>query len=300
MESKNNYQIVNFALMERLLDDMKTRACESTIKCNKSLMNQLRNFLSQYGGDYQQKAITPELCDEFEKYLSQRVRQSSCRNYLQRMSALLADAERRGIIESNPMQAISRSRLPKKAESDKVYLTKEELEQLRNAECLHENTRNAFLLSCYTGLSLTDIETLRWENITAVDGQWMIVKKLDKGGNEARVPMVEPTQQLMQKIKVEYDALPKELQDGRLFHLYTRTTIFRDLMRWAKRANLKKQLSFIVARHTFGTLAITAGIDLYTLIKWMGLSGLESARAYADMLSPQPKDNVEALRAILS
>lgn len=41
-------------------------------------------------------------------------------------------------------------------------------------------------------------------------------------------------------------------------------------MRWAKRAGIGDNVHFHVSRHTFGTLLMTAEVDLYIASKLMG------------------------------
>ena len=52
----------------------------------------------------------------------------------------------------------------------------------------------------------------------------------------------------------------------------------------AKRAGIDKTLRFHMSRHTFATLNLTAGSDLYTTQKLLGHSSIRSTQIYADVV----------------
>lgn len=296
MGRPRKYQIVNSALIERLIEGKRETSSEATVKGYHALLSQLRAFL---GMDYASRIIDASVCREFAAFLASRLKPSSCRTYLQQLSTLLSEAESSGLIERSPM-SLTVGILPRHRQIEKVFLTKPELVRLRNTPCPHESTRDAFLFACYTGLMLTDIETLRWDNVQFSDGQWTLVKNLDKSGMEARVPLVRSSRELLAKIRDDYGILPLEEQDGNVFHLLSRSAIGEDLALWGRDAGLDKPLSFIVARHTFGTLSIASGVDLYTLSRWLGHSSLATAKAYADMLRAVRQSDTDALEAALA
>ena len=296
MGRPRKYQIVNLALLERLVEGKRETSSEATVKGYRALLSQLRAFL---GTDYVTRVIDATACREFAAFLASRLKPSSCRTYLQQLSTLLSEAEVSGLIVRSPM-SLAAGILPRHRQIEKVFLTKPELVRLRNTPCPHASTRDAFLFACYTGLMLTDIETLRWDNILFDNGQWVLVKSLDKSGTEARVPLVRSSRELLAHLRDEYQTLPTEERDGHVFRLLSRSAIGEDLALWSRNAGFDKPLSFIVARHTFGTLSIASGVDLYTLSRWLGHSSLATAKAYADMLRAVRQSDTEALEAALA
>ena len=52
----------------------------------------------------------------------------------------------------------------------------------------------------------------------------------------------------------------------------------------AKRVGIDKTLRFHMSRHTFATLNLTAGSDLYTKQKLLGHSSIRSTQIYADVV----------------
>lgn len=66
------------------------------------------------------------------------------------------------------------------------------------------------------------------------------------------------------------------------------------LTAWALKAGIKKHVTFHTARHTFGTMMITLGADLYTTSKLMGHSRISTTEIYAKIVDKK-KDEAMGL-----
>ena len=71
-------------------------------------------------------------------------------------------------------------------------------------------------------------------------------------------------------------------------------TINRHLAAWVLKAGIKKHVTFHTARHTFGTMMITLGADLYTTSKLMGHSRISTTEIYAKIVDKK-KDEAMGL-----
>lgn len=291
------YRKVNVTLLEDILLDKQERVSEATLRVGRTLIALLKKFL---GDDYAKHVLTPEDCQAFAQYLGKTRKPSSCRTYLQHLSTLMLEAEDKGLIASSPMRHVQRVDMPKRSTPDVVYLTKKELQRLTVANCLNDSTRQAFLFSCFTGLMLADIQSLQWHNIQLIDDQWTLVKTMNRSGAALQIPLVSSSLNILQEIKKQQSEQSEISENGNVFHMLSPTSISRDLVRWAKAANLDKPLTFFVGRHTFGTLSISAGIDIYTLSKWMGHSTIESTKLYYDLIHNNQKSDIDSLEAILT
>jgi site-specific recombinase XerD len=56
------------------------------------------------------------------------------------------------------------------------------------------------------------------------------------------------------------------------------------LERWAKDADIHKKITFHTARHTFATLLLTLGVDIYTVSKLLGHSDVKITEIYATLI----------------
>lgn len=64
---------------------------------------------------------------------------------------------------------------------------------------------------------------------------------------------------------------------------------------WAKKAGIKKLVTYHVSRHTFGTMMLTAGADLYTVSKLMGHSEVRTTQIYAKIIDSK---KIEAAKIV--
>jgi site-specific recombinase XerD len=67
------------------------------------------------------------------------------------------------------------------------------------------------------------------------------------------------------------------------------------LKKWAKAAGINKNLSSHVARNTFATLALTNGVDLYTVSKLLGHRDIAATQIYAKIIDKKKEEAVDML-----
>ncbi len=64
---------------------------------------------------------------------------------------------------------------------------------------------------------------------------------------------------------------------------------------WAKKAGIEKNLSFHTSRHTFATMMLTLGVDLYTVSKLLGHSNVKTTQIYAKIVDSKKVKAVHLL-----
>ena len=112
------------------------------------------------------------------------------------------------------------------------------------------------------------------------------VKKIQvKTGKEVRVPINSKALQLLGPIG----------QEGLVFDMMSRSVIASDLNQWAEDAGIGKHLTFHVSRHTFATLSIAAGVDIYVVSKLCGHSTVKTTEIYAHMIDKTLQQGVTKL-----
>ena len=67
----------------------------------------------------------------------------------------------------------------------------------------------------------------------------------------------------------------------------------KGLQLWAAQAGIKKHVSYHVARHTFATMLITFGADLYTVSKLLGHTDIKVTQIYAKLVDAKKVEAVE-------
>lgn len=253
---------------------------KNTRGVNHALLHHIENFLGRkaYLSDF-----TEDFCFSFANFLMTRVSMSSERTYLQRMHTFLERAASAHLIPSNPMPSV-RELMPTVKKTQRVYLTKNELSNLAAAPCRHKETKRAFLFACQTGLRLSDIETLMWEDIVESNGQPTIMKVQVKTGREVCIPLNTVALKLLGTRTGE-----------RVFSLKSRSVVSADLVEWAKAAGVGKHLTFHVSRHTFATMSICAGVDIYVVSRLCGHATVRTTEIYAHVVDKTLQNGIMLL-----
>lgn len=288
-KSKSNKKNIS---VEQLICGRHTRVCLHTQKVNLVLLKHLKIFS---GRILKINDIDSKFCYSFANYLINNVgvKISSATTYMQKLHAILQEAFYLGYIQYNPMPPINKL-LPKYIPQERACLTVSEIKKLEKAKCKHELTKKAFLFSCYTGLRLSDIETLKWEHIRKQDNYYMLVKIQIKTNSEVRVPLSKQAIEILKWIK-EY----KQYKGDFIFPLYSRTITYSDLKNWAKNAKIEKHITFHVSRVTFVTLSISAGTNLYVVSKLCGHKDIKTTQIYARIINKTYIDAIANLEHIL-
>ena len=62
------------------------------------------------------------------------------------------------------------------------------------------------------------------------------------------------------------------------------------LKKWLKAAGITKHITFHCFRHTFATLQLAAGTDIYTISKLLTHSDVSTTQVYTDVASSLKRD----------
>ena len=90
------------------------------------------------------------------------------------------------------------------------------------------------------------------------------------------------------------DKAPDEL----LFDFPLGNEINRLLKPWAKAAGINKRFSFHTSRHTFATMMLTLGADLYTTSKLLGPADVKMTQVYAKIINKKKDEAVNLVNGL--
>jgi len=180
---------------------------------------------------------------------------------------------------SNPCQGIKR--YPEKRKQR--FLTQEELEKLdfilKEEETLGSLSRYslaAIRMLIYTGCRLEEVLSLKWRDVFLKEGYFHLK---DSKGGETAIPLSESAKTIFKNVE-------KDKENPYVFIGGKPGTCLTTLKRaWSKvreRANLK-EVRIHDLRHTFASLAIKQGIDLYTVSKLLGHKNIATTTRYAHL-----------------
>ena len=212
-----------------------------------------------------------------------------------RVMVALNKAEREGIILKNPGKSIDASLKPRAEEKSRAYLTLEEVKKISETEYRPKNdVKPAFMFACFTGLRYSDIYKLTWGEMSiGPDGKLRLDTKMKKTGKDLYLPLSDnaiawlPDRENAPDNARVFYRLPDQVgnADARLH------TLIRN-------AGIKKPVSFHVARHTFATLTLTYGADLYTVSKLLGHANMRTTQIYAKIVDENKRKAVNLIPSL--
>lgn len=253
--------------------------------------NTLRHLKIFTGGKIKISQIDESWCEKFRDYLSGVVGPNSVRTYLARFNVVLNQAVKDKIITKNPFQSVEKV---KKVETERVYLTLEELQRLTRVNFRKPEIKRAFLFACYTGLRYSDIKDLTWKQVCLSGTRHKLKFRQKKTGGFEYFPL----SQTASKILANGKGIPTQLDDSKVFEIPGRNNYNEDLKLLSKAAGLSKSLTSHVGRHTFATLMLTQGVDIYTVSKLLGHKSLSTTQIYAKIIDKKKDDAVDMLPQI--
>lgn len=209
-----------------------------------------------------------------------------------RLMVALNKAERDGIIVKNPGKDIDRSIKPHSEPKSRCYLTLDEVQRIINTDYAPDNdVKPAFLFCCFSGLRYSDVQKMTWREITvSADGLAQLETSMKKTGKTLYLPLSDNALKWLP----ERGDLP---EDSRVFYKLPDQVTNADvrLRTLVKKAEISKHVTFHVARHTFATLTLSYGADLYTVSKLLGHSSVRTTQIYAKIVDESKRKAVNLI-----
>jgi integrase len=212
--------------------------------------------------------------------------QNSAVSYFNKVKATLKQAFKDGILETD---LNSRIEAIKSAETRREYLSLEELNSLVKTDCNNPLLKRAALFSALTGLRFSDIKKMVWKEIDYIEGEGYFIKfQQQKTGGMETLPITEQAVQLMGERK----ELTDKVFDGLRYSAYHN----KHLYQWIGAAGITKDITFHCFRHTFATLQLFNGTDIYTVSKMLGHKDLKTTQIYAKIVDEAKRKAVNRIK----
>jgi len=255
-----------------------------------SALKHLKRFIKK---DILLKDINKDWLESFKDYLQFEARMknnkklsiNSQSSYFNKVIATLKEAIKEGILQVNPANQVDRI---KADDVNREFLTIEELQAAVKVKCEIPILKTAFIFSCLTGLRWSDIEKLIWSEVHHSEqvGYYIRFKQKKTKGAET-LPISEKAYELMGKRKKGDENVFKNLcYSGHNNKI---------LKNWLAKAGITKNISFHCARHTYATLQLSVGTDIYTVSKLLGHKSFKTTEIYAKVID---KKKIEAANKI--
>ena len=256
----------------------------------------LREWIEDKGRkDVPIHAVTEDLFEEFRFYLKKkRFAAKTVNRHLCWFSRLMYRAVSKRIIRYNPFE----DAIYEKEERKIRFLQKSDVAKLMALKVNDkeaEQARQMFIFSCFTGLAIADMERLKFLHIqTAADGRRYIRKERQKTKVEFVVPLHPIVEEILSRCREEQTV--KEKGDGLVFPRdCSRSAMNSKLSTVGLACGIRQRLSFHMARHTFGTLSLSAGIPIESIAKMMGHASISSTQIYAQVTDKKISEDMDKL-----
>ncbi|MFD1631063.1 tyrosine-type recombinase/integrase [Pseudopedobacter beijingensis] len=264
-----NWQSAYKHLLE-FVDGKDVKFCD----CNDEFLKQFKKFLIE------EKITKSET----------RLSNNSALSYFNKVKAALNQAHNEQIIIDNPGRRVKGI---KQEEVQREYLLHEELKVLSTTDCEVPLLKTAFLFSCITGLRWSDINKLKWSEIVYSDleKQWKIHFKQKKTKNMQYHPISDEAYNMLGECTNKEERVFKGLKYSAWNNHKLAEWVWKD-------AGIKKKITFHCARHTYATLLISSGGDIYTISNLLGHQNLKTTQIYTKIINIKKNETVSLIPPI--
>ena len=167
-------------------------------------------------------------------------------------------------------------------------LTLEEAELLAQTPCENEVLKRAFFFAILTGIRLCDIHELTWGEIQKTSTGWRVDFTQRKTHVVDYLPINEQAYSLCGE--------PGE-HDQQIFAGLTGSSwISRPLKKWIAASGIKKHITFHCSRHTFATLQLENGTDIFVVKGMLGHTNVKTTQIYAHIVDKSKRNAAEVLQ----
>ena len=284
-----------------------TVASVSKVKQISTVVFHLKNWLGSKYDAVQMQNVDTEFCRAFLKHLHgykwigkfaqpdkvYTLSDNSFYHIFVTLRYCLDKAVVEGIIAKNPTDKMKQDGdLPKRPNVKRAFLTAAEVAMLMKTPCKRESVKRAFLFGCFTGLRYSDIVGLEWGEIMN-DGQDLRLQiKMQKTRDVINMKLNS------QAVKWLPERNGAKHNDLVFADLPTMPTMEYMIKNWGNDAGIEKHFTFHTSRHSFATLMLNSGTDIYTVSKLMGHKSLQTTQVYLELLNQTRDAAVDRLSEI--
>jgi integrase len=262
-----------------------------------SALKYLRNFTN---GNLIFSNLNETFLEDFKEYLlttksnkssMSTLSQNSAVSYFNKIKASLRQAYKDGILQTDLNSKISSI---KTVETRREYLTIEELNKLAKTPCNNDLLKRASLFSALTGLRFSDIEKLIWGEIEFIKGEGYFLNFSQK---KTKSIEVLPISDQAYSFLIGDKELNLMLKDDKVFEGLKYSAYHnKHLFQWIGASGITKDITFHCFRHTYATLQLFNGTDIYTVSKMLGHKNLKATQVYAKIVDKAKRETTDKIK----
>ena len=228
--------------------------------------------LIKYGKIQRFSDLSPENLKKFDEYLHDGTREDiSVHTYHKHIRKYVRLAYELNYIPVDPYTMVH---FPKGKSKERNPLTDEELDRVRELplEGHLDKARDLFIFAAYTGLAYCDVEEFDFHTMAEhLDGMYYIDGRRIKTETNFFTPILPYAMDVLEKYNY---SLPKI--SNQKVNDYLRIV--------ASMANIRKKMTFHIARHSFATQALAHDIPIDKVARMLGHKDIKTTQIYAKVL----------------
>jgi integrase len=222
--------------------------------------------------------------DNFRTKVKKKLSVNTASTYYKKFIFVLKEAYRRKLTEEDLSLEAD---YIKENQTFRDYLDEGELKVLWNTPIKIESVKHMALFSALSGLRFVDIKALDWSSIYNDKHQGYYVKLQEKKTNNvSNLPLSDAAMKI-----IEIQGTNK----GFVFPELKYSQIVRPIKEWVTKSGINKKISFHNFRHSFATLQLANGTDIYTVSKLLGHKNVSTTQIYTKVMD---RNKIEAVNRI--
>lgn len=260
------------------------------------------HYLKEFtGGTLRFADINVKFCYDFREYILNaprmrnhkiKISQNTSFSYFNKLKAALKQAFRDGLIKTDISSKVDRIKM---LETERQFLTLDELNRLVKAECGLPILKQASLFASLTGLRFSDIQKLVWSEVQqskevkdkkTINSYFIRFTQKKTKGVEF-LPISEQAFNLLGKRGEPKEQVFEGLEYSSFINFH--------LKRWILKAGITKNITFHCFRHTYATLQLSKGTDIFTVSKMLGHREIKTTMIYAKIIDQTKRDATDKI-----
>ncbi|WP_259069244.1 site-specific integrase [Mucilaginibacter sp. X4EP1] len=255
---------------------------------NSDNWNMALRYFMEFAGTYLRYADLNEVfCEDYKAYLlrgpaigprSQKIAVNTAVSYFGKFRNVLLKAYKSGFTNRNLYDLTPAI---KDEETHREFLTIEEFQKLAATPVSNDLIKKAALFSGLTGLRFSDVQTLRWSEVRGEEGGYYIQFRQEKTAGAEVLPVSDLACSLLGVRGEGPEKVFKGLK-------YSALKVF--FLKWLAKAGISKNITFHSFRHTYATLQLASGTDIFTVSKMLGHRHVKTTQIYTKVIDSKKRE----------
>ena len=250
----------------------------------------LRYFCAFVGHDLKFPELDDYLCEDYKNYLlsgpgisrtGRPISKNTAVSYYAKLRYILRIAYKKGLIPQD-LHSVVKPITPKQTHRER--LTLEEFQHLADTPAESDLMKMASLFSGLTGLRFSDVATLKWSELRGTIGKYELQFSQEKTDAAEVMPISDQAVSMMGIQNTENIFVFHGLRYSRMKTFFTH---------WLADAGIRKNITFHSFRHTFATLQLELGTDIYTVSKMLGHKAFKNTEIYAKIVDKTKRNSAD-------